>query len=547
MSFPTGVDYLKAVQDPASALPLGELSACSVEPNQLGMPKCWSGSNAIVFRLRTVGGGSLALRCFTQKVQDAEARYEAYTRFYDKASPDLQSMLVPIRHLPKGIHVPDGTNTPWKPAVLMTWVEGDHLGAWVEAHRAKPSSLRWLQEKLRNLGQHLASAKFVHGDLHHKNIMVGPNGPILVDYDSVLLPGVKGLQMTTQGLPSFRHPLAGADTPPEAHDRFALLVLHVGLEALIHKPDLFDRWGKVEGLLFQGSDFRAPEASPLFQALAAHPGLRAMASSLVQVFKLPPAKTPDLATFLGQPKAVASRPAHAVMPPWNQQHLTTLGGLYSPEKAPRKKPRRVNVEGASQDARPSRPAKPPKVVKVASPSVAASTANTTTTSIATPSRLPRLLALGTLALLGMLMLNGWEIPFLSRSASQPNLAYLRKDLESRLEAKKDLLLPLIIHMDDELQALRAVPDEVRLATLNPTDGTVKSQSIARLRLDLATTREQARQALLRCNGVLDEFDGALKEPGLTPAQQAQRIVSIKDLPPEVQSRVEREFPKEKTP
>jgi hypothetical protein len=511
------------------------------------MPKCWSGSNAIVFRLRTAGGGSFALRCFTQKIQDAETRYEAYTRFYEKASPDLKSMLVPLRHLPRGIHVPDGTTTPWKPVVLMAWVEGDHLGAWVEAHRARPSSLRWLQEKLRGLGQHLASAKFVHGDLHHKNIMVGPNGPILVDYDSVLLPGVKGLQMTTQGLPSFRHPLAGADTPPETHDRFALLVLHVGLEALIHKPDLFDRWGNVEGLLFQGSDFRAPESSPLFQALAAHPGLRAMASSLVQVCKLPPAKTPDLATFLGQPKAVPRRPAQSAMPPWNQQHLTTLGGLYSAEKTPRKKPRRVNVEGPSQDAKPSRPARPPKVAKVASPSVAASTANTTTTSIATPSRLPRLFALGTLALLGMLMLNGWEIPFVGRSASQPNLAYLRKDLESRLEAKKDLLLPLIIHMDDELQALRAVPDEVRLATLNPTDGTVKSQSIARLRLDLATTREQARQALLRCNGVLDEFDGALKEPGLTPAQQAQRIVSIKGLPLEVQSRIEREFPKRKTP
>jgi hypothetical protein len=145
------------------------------------------------------------------------------------------------------------------------------------------------------------------------------------------------------------------------------------------------------------------------------------------------------------------------------------------------------------------------------------------------------------------MLNGWHIPFLSRSASQPNLASLRKDLESRLEAKKDRLLPLIIHMDDELQALRAVPEEVRLATLNPSDGTVKARSVARLRLDLATTREEARQALLRCNGVLAEFDGALKEPGLTPAQQAQRIVSIKDLPPEVQSRVEREFPREKAP
>jgi hypothetical protein len=511
------------------------------------MPKCWSGSNAIVFRLRTAGGGSFALRCFTQKIQDAEARYQAYTHFYSQAPADLQSMLVPLRHLPRGIHVPDGTTTPWKPVVLMAWVEGEHLGAWVEAHRARPSSLRWLQEKLRNLGQHLASAKFVHGDLHHKNIMVGPNGPILVDYDSILLPGVKGLQMTTQGLPSFRHPLAGADTPPEAHDRFALLVLHVGLEALIHQPDLFDGWGKVEGLLFQGSDFRAPEASPLFLALAANPSLQAMASSLVQVCKQPVARTPDLATFLGQPKAVTSRPAQAPMPPWNQQDLITLGGLYSSEKAPRKKPRRVKVEVPSQDARPSRPAKPPKVAKVASPSVSASTAKMATTSIAIPSRLPRFLALGALALLGMLMLNGWQIPLLSRKASQSDLASLRKELESRLEAKKDQLIPLIIHMDDELQALRAVPEEVRLATLNPADGTVKGHSVARLRLELATIREQARQAMLRCNGVLEDFDNAIKEPGLTPAQQAQRIVSINDLPPEVQSRVEREFPKGKMP
>jgi hypothetical protein len=539
------VDYLKAVQDPTSALPpADEFRGCSVEANQRGLPKCWSGSNAIVFRIRTARGGSFALRCFTQKIQDAEARYQAYTRFYANASPDLRAMLVPLRHLPQGIYVPDGTSTPWKPVVLMAWVEGQHLGAWVETHRTRPSSLRWLQEKLRELGQHLTSAKFVHGDLHHKNIMVGPNGPILVDYDSVLLPGVKGLQMTTQGLPSFRHPLTSADTPPEAHDRFALLVLHVGLEALIRKPDLFDQWGKVEGLLFQGSDFREPGASPLFRTLLAHPDLRVLASRLTQVCQQPPARTPDLTTFLNQPKGVANRPAQAALPPWSLQHLTTLGGLYAADAVPHGKPRHIRMAGSPQ---PTTSAQSPRTAKVAASSVAAPTAKSTATSTSKPSHLPRLLGLGALALLGMLLLRGWQRPWLSQGPSRAILASIRSDLEHRLEAKKDLLLPLIIHIDEELQTLQAIPDEVRLATLNPTDGTVTSQSIARLRLDLATTREQARQALLRCNGVLDEFDGALKEPGLTPAQQAQRIVSIKDLPTEVQSRVEREFPKEKTP
>lgn len=539
MSLPTGVDYVRAIQNPASALHAGEFGGCTVEPNQLGLPKCWSGSNAIVFRLRRSGGGSLALRCFTQKVQDAEARYQAYARFYEKAPAELKSVLLPVRHLPQGIRVLDGTDAPWKPAVVMTWVEGDHLGAWVEAHRARPGSLRWLQEKLQGLGRQLAAARFVHGDLHHKNIMVGPNGPILVDYDSVLLPGVKGLQLTTQGLPSFRHPLGGADTPPEAHDRFALLVLHVGLEALIHKPDLFDRWGKVEGLLFQGSDFRQPESSPLFQALSAQPELRSMAARLAQVCRQSSASTPDLALFLGQPEAKATKvhPTAAGVPPWRPRQLAALGRLYPPEASPPRKPHRAEA------ADPALPIPAPKVAEAASAPAIGPAVPATTSQTATPARLHRFSAGGTLvALLGLLLSTGGQIPFLSRSASPPNLVPIRQDLEGRLGAKKDQLIRLIVHMDDDLEALRAVPEHVRLATLNAADGTVTSQSMARLRLDLATTREQARQTLLRCNGILEDFDGALREPGLTPDQRAQRILTIKDLPPEFRSRLGRELP-----
>jgi hypothetical protein len=116
---------------------------------------------------------------------------------------------------------------------------------------------------------------------------------------------------------------------------------------------------------------------------------------------------------------------------------------------------------------------------------------------------------------------------------------VRKELQARLEAKKDQLLPLIIGMDEELEVVRTLPEDLRLAKLNPSDGKVDVMTAAQLRRNLSQSREQARQALIRCDDLLGEFDALLSDPALTPQERVLRMASIQDLPPDIQERVKR--------
>ena len=68
-----------------------------------------------------------------------------------------------------------------------------------------------------------------------------------------------------------------------------------------------------------------------------------------------------------------------------------------------------------------------------------------------------------------------------------------------------------------------------------------------MRQDLARTREEARQALIRCDEVMEEFDSALRIPNATALQKANRMTDIKDLPAEIQFRLKFESFKEARP
>jgi hypothetical protein len=70
---------------------------------------------------------------------------------------------------------------------------------------------------------------------------------------------------------------------------------------------------------------------------------------------------------------------------------------------------------------------------------------------------------------------------------------------------------------------------------------------AQLRRNLSQSREQARQALIRCDDLLGEFDALLSDPALTPQERVLRMASIQDLPPDIQERVKRGLMMEKNP
>ena len=111
----------------------------------------------------------------------------------------------------------------------------------------------------------------------------------------------------------------------------------------------------------------------------------------------------------------------------------------------------------------------------------------------------------------------------------------------QLSAKKDTLTCLIVHMDEELEALRYLPEDLQLARLDTASGTVEGLTTFRFRQGLARTREEARLALVRCDEVVDEFDAVLRIPDLTPIKRAQQMATIRDVPPETLSRLKFEI------
>jgi hypothetical protein len=528
------VEYLKALQIPSLALGEPILQSCQVDCNQMGQPKSWAGSNAIVFRLRVPNGPILALRCFTQKVSDVERRYRAYADFFEKAPLGLKSALVGVNYLGHGIQIPGATGESWQPVIVMPWVNGQHLGAWVEGNRSDRRKLSWLQGQLGELAEEMASAQFIHGDVQHRNIMVGERGPVLVDYDSVLLPNAKALKLTTQGLAAFRHPRAIATTPPDALDRFAFLVLHVALEALIRKPALYDRWGNVEGLLFQGSDLRDPGASPLFQTLRGCPELAGMAQALADVCRSAPSKTPKLDAFLAMPRnAGASHSPGPSQPAWNPQSLRTLDKLYAAKSSkPDLRVHRIEVQGPyaleTQSLQSQR-------VSLAGQAVVVLPPFQSSMRLVRSNVRPLLWGL---LLVGTLLV-AWRPVHAFMTGPSEDQGAVRKELRARLEAKKDQLLPLIVGMDEELEVVRTLPEDVRLAKLNPSNGEVDVMTAAQMRRNLSQSREQARQALIRCDDLLREFDALLGDVALTPQEKVRQMASVRDLPPDIQERIKR--------
>lgn len=513
MNLPTATDYLEAIQAPCEAFGDARLQRAHPECGPMGLPLSWSGAYATIFQLRDAQGRSHAIRCFTNPVADLNARYQAYQAFLPRTSPALRRFLLPAELIPKGIRLPRmGHQAPFHPIIRMDWAQGRTLDAWVADHLAAPDQLRWLSRQLGELAAALESQGFVHGDLQHRNILITEGGPVLVDYDNLVIPGGAVLPRTTEGIPAFRHPLSQAQTALGAQDRFALLVMHVALEALIRQPSLHQRWGQVEGLLFTGPDFRHPGTSPLFQALRRHADLRPLADRLALVCGQPAEATPwPREAFHGVPRPSISpsgSTARFCLPPFTLEQVVRLGGLYA----------------GSGGAVTSRCA------AAGSPLPGLQEGQTQ------PRRSRAWLVAWSLLMAGPL----WWVrahPTVRVGGYRSEITEIRSELAGLLAQRKDHLVSMIVRMDEEQENLRNLPDGLQLARLDPATGEAKGESVEAYRHGLAQIREEARKDLIQCDTLLESFDATARDPSLSPVQAVSRLVDLPGLPGPVRARL----------
>lgn len=260
-SWPSPQDFDEALQTPELSFADQELRFGIVETNALGLPRPICGSFASVYKV-AAGNRTYAVRCFLHSVQGQHERYVQIARFIRQkklawtASFDYQH---------EGIKV----NGRWFPILKMEWVAGETLERYVSRHVHDKEVIERLIERFLNMCREADLAGIAHGDLQHGNILVLPDGHILlVDYDGMYVPEMAGLCSNELGHRNYQHPERRAEHFGPELDNFSAWGVYVSLKAISIDPSVYRRLrGGDDCLLFRRQDFDDPVNSMAFEEL----------------------------------------------------------------------------------------------------------------------------------------------------------------------------------------------------------------------------------------------------------------------------------------
>ena len=251
MEYPTIRKYKEAIlyaQD--SFETLGHLEP--VKGND-GQPLMTSGNFAVVFKMRdTQTGQYYAIKCFTQ---DQPNRAKAYKMIADELRYVDAPYFVGIEYLDKELWVEDFDNP--LPVVKMDWVEGESLDKCLVRYQNNPDMLHLLAYKFSMMASWMVNQPFAHGDIKPDNILVREDGlMVLVDYDGLYVPKMKGQKQRECGTPGFRHPKRMEVAFDEQIDDFSLASINLCLYAIALNPTLLQTNVAKDRLLFSEDDYK---------------------------------------------------------------------------------------------------------------------------------------------------------------------------------------------------------------------------------------------------------------------------------------------------
>lgn len=264
MQYPTILEYVKAIQDAGNNL--DKLAHLTPVLDNHGEPYHISGAFAVVFKMQDKSTGKYyALKCFTK---EQEGRADAYRQIAEELDMVEYPYIIFVKYMEKEVCVDCQCEEDKFPVLLMDWVDGDTMEAYIAANYHNQSSMSMLCYRFGKMAAWLRTQSFAHGDLKSDNIIVRPDGSLaLVDYDSMFVPSMKGRKSPTKGTKKFSHPLRTVDDFDETIDDFSLASIALSLKAISLNSTLLDLYGKSDRLLFSEEDYRNPSKSKVISAL----------------------------------------------------------------------------------------------------------------------------------------------------------------------------------------------------------------------------------------------------------------------------------------
>ena len=254
MNYPLISEYIEAIKSADDNF--AELSYLRAVLGDDGLPIMTSGNFAVVFKMKDETTGKLyALKCFTKEQQGRE---EAYHQIAEELKNVDSPYLVSLRYLEKELFVDtEQTDETEFPVLLMDWVEGKTLDKYLRENLDKKYALEMLAYRFSQLAQWLIPQNFAHGDLKPDNILVREDGTlVLVDYDGMYVPAMKGQNARELGSPDFRHPLRTENDFDEHVDDFSIVSILLSLLITSQDVSLWNKYTADDRLLFSSDDYR---------------------------------------------------------------------------------------------------------------------------------------------------------------------------------------------------------------------------------------------------------------------------------------------------
>lgn len=265
MNYPLISEYIESIMSAEDNFE--ELSYLRPVLGNDGLPVMTSGNFAVIFKMKDEREGKLyAVKCFTK---EQEGRTEAYKQITEELKDFSSPYLVSIQYLEKELFVDtDQTKETEFPVLLMDWVDGVTLDKFILQNLGNAKLLHEMTYRFSRMAKWLLSQRFAHGDLKPDNILVTKDFHIvLVDYDGMYVPSMKGQKAKELGSPNFRHPSRTVDDFDKQIDDFPIVTILLSLKAVSLNPNLFAPFITGDKMLFEEFDYLSFENNKILPLL----------------------------------------------------------------------------------------------------------------------------------------------------------------------------------------------------------------------------------------------------------------------------------------